>query len=82
MSSLENQNTTNDTWDVEYDISWDHSWFDTGAPSPTANWDAAWVFAKFFRVGIATTKSWGRLGACHIIYATDTDHTAPSRFAN
>jgi hypothetical protein len=37
------------TWsyDVSFNISWDNSWYTSGAPSATANWDAAWVFVKF-----------------------------------
>lgn len=45
--SLADQDTGNDTYDIEFDVSWENSWFDAGAPSLTANWDAAWVFVKF-----------------------------------
>jgi len=45
--TLEDQDTGADTYDIEFDVSWDNSWFISGAPSATANWDAAWVFAKF-----------------------------------
>ncbi len=53
---LVNQDTVNNTWDVQFDISWDNSWYDTGAPSLTANWDAAWIFVKFSK---ATAGVWG-----------------------
>ncbi|MCA9398131.1 MAG: SUMF1/EgtB/PvdO family nonheme iron enzyme [Candidatus Omnitrophica bacterium] len=45
--SLTDQDTGNDTYDIEFDVSWENSWYIAGAPSVTANWDAAWVFAKF-----------------------------------
>ena len=41
------ENLTASTVDVEFDISWENSWHTSGAPSITANWDAAWVFIKF-----------------------------------
>ena len=45
--SLVDKDTEANTYDLQFDIAWDNSWFITGAPSATANWDAAWVFAKF-----------------------------------
>lgn len=58
--SLTDKDTTNDTYDIQFDIAWDNSWFITGAPSATANWDAAWVFAKFSKStdGGATWSDW------------------------
>ena len=45
--ALTGQNTTSDFTFVRFNLSWENSWrFATGP----ANWDAAWVFAKF-RVG-------------------------------
>jgi hypothetical protein len=32
---------------VQFNLSWKNSWRDTDAPSPTANWDAVWLFVKF-----------------------------------
>lgn len=32
---------------VQFNLSWKNSWRDAGAPSPTANWDAVWLFVKF-----------------------------------
>jgi formylglycine-generating enzyme required for sulfatase activity len=61
--SLTGENTTADYVMVQFDISWENSWhFSTGP----ANWDAAWVFAKY-RVGTgewqhATLNSTGHSG--------------------
>ena len=41
---LTGQNTTNNTTQVQFDISWENSWRTTSGP---ANWDAAWVFVKY-----------------------------------
>ncbi len=41
---LTGQNTTNDFTYIRFDVSWDNSWRLNAAP---ANWDAAWLFAKF-----------------------------------
>jgi formylglycine-generating enzyme required for sulfatase activity len=32
---------------VQFNLSWNNSWRDAGAPSPTANWDAVWLFVKY-----------------------------------
>lgn len=32
---------------VQFNLSWKNSWRDAGAPAPTANWDAVWLFVKF-----------------------------------
>ncbi len=59
---LTNQDTTNDTYDIQFHISWDNSWRDPGADGTTAtedkNWDAAWVFVKY-SVYDPSTNSWG-----------------------
>ena len=59
---LTNQDTANDTYDIQFNISWDNSWRDTGADGTTAtedkNWDAAWVFVKY-SVYNSSTNSWG-----------------------
>jgi len=39
--SLQGQNITNQTWQVQFNLSWDNSWRDG------INYDAAWVFIKF-----------------------------------
>jgi len=57
--SLEDQDTGADTYDIEFDLAWDNSWFIAGAPSLTANWDAAWVFVKF---RVRSGASWGVWG--------------------
>ncbi len=48
---LTNQNVTNHTTQIVFDISWDNSW---RIASGAANWDAVWIFAKY-RVG---TGNW------------------------
>lgn len=42
--SLQNQNITNQTWQVRFNLSWNNSWRDG------INYDAAWIFIKF-RIG-------------------------------
>ncbi|QQR87994.1 MAG: SUMF1/EgtB/PvdO family nonheme iron enzyme [Flavobacteriales bacterium] len=42
--TLTGQNAVADTWQVQFDISWDNSWYVNTAP---ANGDAAWVFIKY-----------------------------------
>lgn len=44
---LTNQNTATNRTTIQFDLAWDNSWRISSGP---ANWDAAWVFAKF-RVG-------------------------------
>lgn len=42
--SLTGKNTTNDTYQVQFDIGWDNSW---RTSTGEANYDAAWIFIKF-----------------------------------
>ena len=42
--SLTGQNTTNDTYQVVFDVTWANSWRTSTAE---ANYDAAWIFIKF-----------------------------------
>ena len=44
---LGSQDTGAHTMAIQFDISWEISWRDAGSPSPTANFDAAWVFIKY-----------------------------------
>ncbi len=48
----------NDTIDIQFDIAWDHSWRDPGAPSSIANWDATWLFAKYATFSAGTWSDW------------------------
>ena len=48
-TSLTGQNTSTQTWQVRFNITWDNSWKDN------VNWDAVWIFCKY-RVG---TNAWG-----------------------
>ena len=59
--SLQSQNTGTQTYQIQFDISWANSWYISGAPSSTANWDAAWVFAKFRKY---TSGAWGNWTHC------------------
>lgn len=43
-TSLVNQNTTSDYWNIEFDITWENSWRMSDGPS---NWDAVWIFVKY-----------------------------------
>lgn len=62
-ASLVDINTTANTANVRFDLTWKNSWRVTAAPS---NWDAAWVFVKY-RVG---TGPWMHA------FLNDTGHTA------
>lgn len=39
--SLQSQDITNDTWDVQFNLTWNNSWRDG------INYDAAWIFIKY-----------------------------------
>ena len=41
---LTGQNTTNQTYQIQFDLSWENSWRTSTLES---NWDAAWVFVKY-----------------------------------
>jgi formylglycine-generating enzyme required for sulfatase activity len=70
--SLVDQDTVNDTYDIQFDIAWDNSWFISGAPSATANWDAAWVFAKY---SVYSGGSWSDWAHCTLL---NTGYVAPA----
>ena len=59
--SLVDQVAGSNTYDIQFDISWENSWRIAGAPTATANWDAAWVFAKY---SVYSGGSWGDWGHC------------------
>ncbi len=56
--TLASQNTGAQTYQIKFDMSWNNSWFITGAPSSTANWDAVWVFVKFRHYTSGAWTSW------------------------
>ena len=62
--SLEDKDTGNDTYDIEFDLSWENSWRAAGAPSLSANWDAAWLFAKF---SVKSAGVWGDWTHCTLL---------------
>lgn len=70
--SLVDQDTTNNTYDIQFDVAWDNSWYISGAPSATANWDAAWVFAKY---STYSGGSWSDWAHCTLL---NTGSTAPT----
>lgn len=45
---LTNQDLLNDTYQIQFDLSWENSWRTSTFES---NWDAAWVFVKYRVVG-------------------------------
>jgi len=47
VTSVQLVNKSTWSYDVSFNLSWDNSWRTAGAPSASANWDAAWVFVKF-----------------------------------
>lgn len=63
-TSLVSQNTTNDTWQVRFNLTWNNSWKDN------INSDAVWIFAKY-KVG---TSAWqhATLNATGIALGTGT----------
>ncbi len=56
--SLVDQDTTNNTYDLQFDISWENSWRTAITPSATDNWDAAWVFAKYSTYSGGSWSAW------------------------
>ena len=46
------------TAQIRFNISWANSWRINGAPSPIANWDAAWIFVKFSRKVAGVWQPW------------------------
>lgn len=65
-AALADMDTGADTYDIKFDISWDNSWRIAGAPGPSANWDAAWVFVKF---STWTGTAWGDWNHCTLLNA-------------
>jgi len=59
------------TYDVSFNISWNNSWYANGAPSLSANWDAAWVFVKF-STRTAGGSAWGPWGHATLLGSGDT----------
>ncbi|MFH1429685.1 MAG: SUMF1/EgtB/PvdO family nonheme iron enzyme [Candidatus Margulisiibacteriota bacterium] len=72
--SIVDQDDIGNTYDLQFDISWDNCWYDSGAPSTVANWDAAWVFAKFSTYNVSTL-SWSDWKHCTLL---NTGYTAPA----
>jgi len=70
--SLTNRDTVSHYYDIQFDISWANSWFISGAPSATANWDAAWVFVKYSTYSGGVWSDWKH---CTLL---NTGYTAPS----
>ena len=67
-AAFTDRNTAEHYGKIRFDISWDNSWRASEAP---ANWDAAWVFAKWkFKSG----TEWSH---CTLSTADD-DHSAPT----
>ena len=62
--SLADQDTTGNTYDIEFDTAWDNSWRIAAAPAAAANWDAAWVFAKFRKW---SSGAWGNWTHCTLL---------------
>lgn len=71
-AALVNRSAANHTYDISFDISQDNSWFIAGAPSATANWDAAWIFAKY---SVWTGSTWSAWSHCKLL---NTGYTAPA----
>ncbi|MBF0479076.1 MAG: SUMF1/EgtB/PvdO family nonheme iron enzyme [Candidatus Omnitrophica bacterium] len=59
---------------IQFTVSWDNSWFVSGAPGPDANWDAVWVFAKFRKNSGTGWSNWAHA----TLDKTVGNHTAPA----
>jgi formylglycine-generating enzyme required for sulfatase activity len=70
--SLGAQNETDDTIEIQFDLSWENSWRKVPAYEPL-NYDAAWVFVKYSTDSGAT---WS-----HAYLSTQaSDHTIPANY--
>lgn len=56
--TLVDKDTGADTYDIKFNLSWEHSWRISGAPSVTSNWDAAWIFVKFSKKTSGVWQPW------------------------
>jgi formylglycine-generating enzyme required for sulfatase activity len=70
--TLASQNTGAQTYQIQFDTSWNNSWYISGAPSSTANWDAVWVFAKFRKY---SGGAWGNWAHCTLNNSGNTAAT-------
>ena len=69
--TLVNQNKSDGTVDVKFDLRWDNSWLCPCSNPAYTNWDAAWVFVKF---RAPNSNNWE-----HALLSTqNVDHTAAS----
>lgn len=68
--SLTGQNTNQDYYMIEFDISWENSWRTSTFES---NWDAVWVFVKF---SPKNHRDWHH-AALHYVDGFSDGHTAP-----
>jgi len=69
-STISEVNYTDQTADIQFDISWENSWRENGDGTEFSsdNWDAAWVFAKY-------SVSGGNWNHCSLALS---GHTAPA----
>ncbi len=72
--ALTDKDADTNTYDIKFDIAWDNSWFIGGAPSASANWDAAWVFAKFSKSSDSGV-TWSDWAHCTFL---NTGNSAPA----
>ena len=68
---LADQNTTDDYYFVEFDLSWENSW---RTSTFERNYDAAWVFVKFTP---KNQQEWTH-ASLHYVNGTNDGHLAPS----
>ncbi|MEM7368777.1 MAG: SUMF1/EgtB/PvdO family nonheme iron enzyme [Bacteroidota bacterium] len=67
---ISDQNTTDDYYMIEFDISWENSWRTSTMES---NWDAAWVFIKY---SLKNHHDWQH-ATLHYIDGFNDGHLAP-----
>ncbi|MEM6345631.1 MAG: SUMF1/EgtB/PvdO family nonheme iron enzyme [Bacteroidota bacterium] len=68
--SLASQNTAQDFYMIQFDLSWDNSWRTSTFES---NWDAAWVFVKYT---VKDQQNWQHADL-HYVNGTSDGHNVP-----
>ena len=61
---LKDWDTLHHTCNIQFDISWDNSWYMASAPGTEAKRDAAWIFAKY---AVYSNGKWSSWSHCNLI---------------
>src|SRR5690606_24176362 len=65
------------TQELQFDISWDNSWRNTGTTGSTENYDGVWVFAKY-RDACAKDSVFPSASSYKPMWFSATGHTIPT----